>query len=204
MLKIYGNNMSGHSNKVRYVAELLGMENEFKNMDFHKDLKTPEFLKVHPAGKIPAIDDDGFILFESSTICRYLCDKKGSELYPKGLKERFIVDQWVDFCSIHIDNAMGKVAFNRVFAPQMGMEVDQNSLNEGMKFLDRFLPIINDQLKKSKFIASEKLSLADITFLSVMDYAEMAQVDISKYESISRWKKEIDGMEFVKKVKGNK
>ena len=200
MLKIYGNRNSGSANKVEYTAILLGCDYEYKEMDFQKDLKTDWYLKIHPAGKIPAIDDNGFVLFESGAICKYLCDKKGSDLYPKDLKHRAIIEQWIDFSVQHVGTAMGKVAFNRLFAPMMGVPVDENSLKEGMQLLERFLPLVDKQLGKSKFLASDKMTLADLSLFGVLEYAEKAQYDLSMYKSLSAWRNKLMATEFYGKV----
>lgn len=200
MIKIYGNKKSGPCNKVQYIAELVGIEYEYKEMDFQKDLKTEEYLKIHPAGKIPAIDDDGFILFESGAICEYICEKEENSLLPKDLKKKALVRQWIDFSSLHVGTAVGKVFFNRIIAQRIKMPVDEQSLKEGLSFLDRFLPIINDQLSKNKYLVYDELSLADITLLSNLGYAEIANIDLTKYKVLSKWMKNLQDMEFYKKV----
>ena len=199
MLRIYGNRRSGNSNKVEYTAILLGLEYDFKEMDFQKDLKTEQYLKVHPAGKIPAIDDNGFILFESGAICKYLCDKNGSTLFPKDLKKRAIVEQWGDFSVQHVGTAMSKVAFNMVFAPMRGLPTDENSLKEGLQNLERFLPIVERQLSKSKYLAGDTMTIADLTLFSVFEYADAAKFDLSDYKGITKWRKHIMEMDFYKK-----
>ncbi len=200
MLKIYGNRKSGSANKVEYTAILLGTAYEYQEMDFQKDLKTEWYLKIHPAGKVPAIDDDGFILFESGAICKYLCDKKGNNMYPKDLKQRALVDQWSDFSVQHVGSAMGKVAFGRVFAPMLGLPVDEKSIQEGDKYLKQFLPIIDTQLGKMQFLASSTLSLADLSLLGVLEYAEAAQYDLSSYQNLTTWRTHLMSMEFYKRV----
>lgn len=200
MMKLYGNKKSGASNKVQYVAELVGVEYEYKEMDFQKDLKTEEYLTIHPAGKIPAIDDDGFILFESGAICEYLCDKENNSLIPTDLRKKALVKQWIDFSSLHVGNAVGKVFFNRVVAQLMKLPVDEQSLKDGLSFLDRFLPIIENQLSKSKYLACDELSLADVTLLSYLNYADGANIDLTKYQALSTWLKGLREMDFYKKV----
>jgi glutathione S-transferase len=196
-MKIYGNSQSGPCLKIKYVLELLGCEYEWVETEFDK-LKTPEHLKLHPAGKVPAMDDDGFVLFESNAICKYLCRKLDHGLYPKELKKLALVDQWIDFSMLHVGNAMSKVAFNRVFAPKMDVPVDEQSLKDGLAWLDRYLPIVNNQLSKTQYLAND-FSLADITLLATLSYAEVAQIDLTKYEHLSKWLGNVKGMEFYKK-----
>ena len=202
MLKIYGNRNSGNVNKIEYTAIILGMDYEYREMDFQKDIKTEWYLKIHPAGKVPAIDDNGFVLFESGAICKYLCDKIGSELYPKDLKNRALIDQWIDFSVQHVGNAMHKVAWGKVFAPMRSLPIDEGSIKEGHEFLQRFLPIVDNQLAKSKFLASDKMTLADLTLLSVLEYAEKSEYDLGAYMHIVKWRKKLMEMDFFKKVHG--
>ncbi len=200
MLKLYGNKMSGNCTKVEYVCKLLKLSYEFKEMDFKKDLKTPEFLRINPSGKIPAIDDNGFTLFESSAIVKYLCAKEKNELYPTEIKQRALVDQWIDFSSLHLGAGVGKVAWNRVFAPNMNLPSDENALKSGLADCDRFLPILDTQLQKHAHLAGEKLSLADINLLGVLMYAEMAKIDLSLYQHVITWRKNLQEMDFYKEV----
>ena len=200
MLKIYGNRLSGNCNKVEYVAKLTKTPYEYVVMDFQKDLKTPWFLKIHPAGKVPAIDDDGFVLFESGAICTYLCEKTKSSLLPVDLKMRALVEQWMDFSVQHVGNAIGKVAFNRVFAPMMNLPADENSIKEGLSHLERFLPIVEAQLSKSSYFVGTELSLADITLVATLEYAEMAKIDLSGYHNLVNWRKRIMEMPFYTKT----
>ena len=73
VLKIHGNPMSTCTNRVQTVCEELGITYELFVADFAKgDHKAPAFLAVQPFGQVPYIDDDGFKLFESRAICRYL------------------------------------------------------------------------------------------------------------------------------------
>ncbi len=108
MLKIYGADLSTPCNKVRFTANALGTAYDYKKVNLREgENRTEAFLKLNPAGKIPVIDDEGFILFESNAIAKYLCDKKGSDLYPKELKSRAMIDLCMDFVFFHIGIAMG-------------------------------------------------------------------------------------------------
>ncbi len=197
MLKIYGGDLSSPANKVRFAANALGLKYDYIRVNLRAgDHQKPEFLKLHPAGKIPVIDDEGFFLFESNAIIRYLAEKNKSPLYPKDLKEKATVDQWIEFGSHHVGLAMSKVVYNRLFAPMRRVPVDEQSLKDGLSFLDRFLPVIDQQLGKNKFLAGNQLSLADINLLAIFDPAEVAQIDLSKYKNIVKWRNALKKEDF--------
>lgn len=200
MLKIYGADLSSPANKVRFVANYLNLEYEYVFVKIqHGEHQTEEYKKLHPAGKIPSIDDNGFTLFESNAIIKYLARKQKSDLYPTDLRDQAIVDQWIDYVGYHINTAMGRVIFNRVFYRFAKVEQDQNSLADGLKFLDRFLPVVEKQLQNNKFLAGEKLSLADFCFLAALDPAEVAQIDLKPYAKILAFCKEYRQKDFYQK-----
>lgn len=204
MLTINGADLSGPSNKVRFVANALGLAYTYRRIDLAKgENRTDAYVKLHPAGKVPVIDDDGFVLFESNAIIKYLADKAGSSLYPKDPKERAIVDQWIDFVSHHVGTAMGRVVFNRVFAPVLKMEADERSLSDGLSFLDRFLPVVETQLQAHTFLAGDELTLADFNLLALLDPAEVARVDLSGYRSLSAWRVSLRGQPFYTRCHGS-
>lgn len=200
MLKIYGANLSSPANKIRFVANALGLDYEYIQISIRDgENQTEEYKKLHPAGKVPAIDDDGFVLFESDAIAKYLAASQRSPLYPEDIKQRAKVDQWMDFSSIHINAAMGRVMFNRIFAPVIKAPVDQNSLNDGIKFLGRFLPVVDAQLSRSKYLASDELTLADFSLLSSLDPAEAAEIDLAPYPNLVKWRSDLMKRDFYTK-----
>ena len=200
MLTIFGFDFSSPSNKVRFAANAMGLPYEYKQVNLLAgEQKTPEFLKLNPAGRVPAIDDNGFKIFESAAIIKYLADKNNSSLYPKDLQKRAIVDEWIDFSNIHVAAALARVTFNRVMYKMLNVEKDERSLADGIKFLGNFLPIIEKQLKENKFMAGAEMTLADINLLAVLDPAELSSVDLSIYPSISNWRKNLKSQSFYTK-----
>lgn len=182
MLTIYGADLSSPANKVRFVANALQCPYEYRVIKLREgEHKQPWYLAINPVGKIPAISDGDFSLFESGAIIRYLCDKNNSPLYPKDLKQRAIVDQWTDFSNFHIMINVSKIVFNRVFAQRFNMPVSQDSLQDGLKFLDQNLPVIENRLNQCRFLAGDSMTIADITLLAALDPAEVAQIDLSKW-----------------------
>ena len=200
MLTIYGSDLSGPANKVRYVANYIGAAYEYRQINLREGEQKQEwFLKINPVGKIPAMSDGDFNLFESGAIAKYLCDKAGSSLYPKDLKQRAIVDQWLDFSSMHIGVNMSKLTFNRVFAPRMNRPVSQESITDGENFLSQQLPCIEQQLNQHKFLCGLQITLADITLLSALDPAELSGIDLGKYPKITAWRNSLRSQDFYLK-----
>ena len=189
MLTIYGSDLSGPAIKVRLTASFLGVEHKWQVVNLREGEQKQEwFLKINPVGKIPAIDDDGFHLFESNAICKYLCDKHNSPLYPKDVKKRATIEQWIDYVSMHIGANFVPIMYNRIFAKRVGKPVNEKAIVEGEEFLKQYFPLIEKQLSQHKYIVSQEISLADIILLAFLEPAEMAQVDLKIYPKLSAWR----------------
>ena len=201
MLKIYGFDPSPRALKVKMCANALGIAYDYVPVNLPEgDQTKANYLAIHPAGKIPAIDDDGFTLFESNAICKYLCRKNGSPLYPDDVQRQALVDQWCDFVAIHIDVHYVSLLINKVFAGALGVEVDERALRERPGFLDRFLPVLNDQLARTRYLAGDEMTVADIALLATIDPSEMIGVDIKRYPNLDGWRENLRAQPFYRQV----
>jgi glutathione S-transferase len=200
MLTIYGSDLSGPAIKVRCVATYLGIPHEWKFVNLRdKEQKQEWFLKINPVGKIPALDDDGFHLFESNAMCRYLAEKASSPIYPKDLKKRAIVEQWLDFIAIHINVHCSTVAFNRIFGPRMNRPVSEQAVTDALGFLDTYLPLLEKQLNEHKYVASDDISLADFSLFAALEPADLSGISLAAYPKISAWRQNLKTQAFYTK-----
>ncbi|KAJ7641850.1 thioredoxin-like protein [Roridomyces roridus] len=121
--------------------------------------KTPEYLALHPFGQIPCIDDDGFVLYESRAICRYLCEKYpdqgAKELYPTGFKERALVEQAASVESANFIPYVSRIFRELLFKPLEGQETDQSSVDEALALLHKKLDAYEVILGKTKYLAGD-------------------------------------------------
>lgn len=188
MIHIYGNLISAPTNKVLYCANYLELPYEFHEIDMRASQQhSPEFLKINSLAKIPAITDGEFTLAESNAILRYFAYKLESPLYPSEIRERAVVDQWIDYATIHVGFAMGRIAFNTIFYKSCGVSKDERSLQDGHHFLNKYLPHVEQRLKDYFYIAGTILTLADFALFAALDGAEVVKVDLSPYPHIISW-----------------
>ena len=197
MLTIYGSDLSGPAIKVRLTASILGIDYKWRLVNLREGEQKQEwFLKINPVGKVPAIDDDGFCLFESNAICKYLCDKNNSPLYPKDVKKRATIEQWIDYATVHIGANFIPVVYNRLFAPLRVQPVNEKAITDGLEALKLYFPLVENQLAQHKYIVSQEISLADIVLLSLLEPAEMAQIDLSLYPKVTAWRNGLKKQSF--------
>ena len=201
MIKLYGLGLSFNVSKVRYCLNHLNLKYEWVQTNpITGENRSPEYLSLSPTGKVPAIEIDGFRLFESNAINRYLAVTHNSPLYPQDAQKRAVIDAWMDYASIHVGHAVGRVLFNRVFAPMTGQKADEESVKVGIEFLDKYFPVLEKQLSQNPYLAGRDMSLADINLLAILDPCELAQIKtIDKYPSLKKWRAGLKAQPFYQK-----
>ncbi len=197
MLKAYVHPLSAPSNKVLFGLHALNIDYTRVQIDLAKAEQTQDSFKaLNPFGKIPVIDDDGFVLFESGAILAYLARGRKSPLYPSTYKQRALVDQWCHFAAEVLQLPLQRVFFNRVIAPMTGAPVDDASITQGINQLDAYLPVLDAHFQQSELVCGDELTLADLTLASVLDPAELAKIDLARYAGLNRWWQHIRTQEF--------
>jgi len=168
MIKVYGSPMSTCTRKVLMTLAETSTPFEMVTIDFatgqHK--KEPHILR-QPFGRIPAIDDDGFEMFESRAIARYIAEKARSPLVPSDLKARAKMEQWISVETSELAPHAMKFVYEHTFKRKQDAAV----LEAATKALDLTLPVMDKQLSKTPFIAGDSFTIADIGFMPYLEYA---------------------------------
>ena len=106
MLRILGKAASINVRKVLWTCAELGIDVEREDWGSgFRSTAEDGFLALNPNAMVPVIVDDGFVLWESNTICRYLCNKAQSDLLPADARARARVEQWMDWQATELNNA---------------------------------------------------------------------------------------------------
>jgi glutathione S-transferase len=161
MLKLWGRTNSVNVKKALWALEELGVKYERidAGMQFGVN-KTPEYLKMNPTGLVPTIDDDGFTLWESHSIVRYLAAKHGAgTLCPSDAKARADVERWMDW-AFTFTNAMRPVFWGLIRTPPD--KRDTKSIEEGRENCIRLLAIPETGLAGKKYVGGGRFTMGDI------------------------------------------
>ncbi|MDG1438366.1 MAG: glutathione S-transferase family protein [Emcibacteraceae bacterium] len=190
MLKIYGSK-TFNAVKAVMTAEECGAQYEYIQMDFAKgDHKKPEYLKIHPLGKIPAMEDNGNPIFESNNMCRYIANISSKKLYSENPLMAANIDQTVDVIGYHVGKWITTYFFQeivmRVFR---GAEPDASAISEAKGFLDEQLPYLDAILADNDFLCGDNITIADTVAMPMFMICDHTSFDFSEYNNISRWYK---------------
>ncbi|MGH7284001.1 MAG: glutathione S-transferase family protein [Polyangiaceae bacterium] len=186
MIKLFGNPASTCTRKVLMTLHELGAPFEMNVIDFTKgDHKQPAHLKRQPFGRIPAIDDDGFALFESRAICRYLNEKAKGNLEPADIQGRARMEQWISIETSELTPNAMKFVYEHVFKRPQGEAVLENAT----KGLDVTCGVMDTRLAESPFLAGKDFSIAEISMMPYFEYAMTtpAKATFAKYPHVMQW-----------------
>ena len=151
MLKFYFNG-SPNPTKVALFLEESGLPFEPIAVDTRKgDQFKPEYLKVNPNAKVPAIDDDGVLVFDSNAILLYLAEKTGKFLPSNTPQNRAQMLSWLMFVATGVGPYSGQAVHFKHFAPK-----DHNhdySHNRYQFEAQRHYTVLNDHLAGKKYMA---------------------------------------------------
>ncbi|MGQ0674505.1 MAG: glutathione S-transferase family protein [Rhodospirillales bacterium] len=169
MLKILGRNNSSNVQKVLWCCGELGLK--FERADLGGPFggnKEASYLALNPMGLIPTIDDDGFVLWESNAILRYLAAKHGAGgLWPADPKTRADADRWMDWQLSAVGPAITPVFMGLIRTPPE--KRDHAAIEAGRKRTAELFGMLDAHLARRRFVAGDSLTVGDIP-LGVMAY----------------------------------
>lgn len=163
MLKILGRKTSSNVMEVLWLCAELGIDYEREDIGgpFGGN-DTPEYLAKNPNGLVPTIEDDGFILWESNAIVRYLASRHagGAPIWPDDLQVRAEADKWMDWQLSRLAGAIGPIFLNLV--RRTPEERDMDAVARGIAACREVWGILDGHLKDRKFVAGEHFTIGDI------------------------------------------
>ncbi|XP_010270817.1 PREDICTED: glutathione S-transferase F12-like [Nelumbo nucifera] len=160
----------------RVIACLIekGVKFEVIHVDLDcMEQKKPEFLTKQPFGQVPVIEDGDFRLFESRAIIRYIAAKyadSGPNLLGNTLEEKAMVDQWLEIENHNYNDLVFGIVFELLILPRMGKVGDKALVYACEQKLAKVLDIYEDRLSKSKYLAGDSFTLADLSHLPATRY----------------------------------
>ena len=159
MIKFY---YSGAPNpmKVALMLEECELPYEAIPVDTRKgEQHTPEFLKINPNAKVPAIVDGGATVFDSNAILFYLAEKTGKFLPPKGDKLRGELLSWLFFIASGVGPFSGQSVHFRQYAPKEGNDY---AVNRYMYEAQRHYGILDARLGTQKYVVDDTYTIVDM------------------------------------------
>jgi glutathione S-transferase len=184
---------------------------EHKQLAYHRkdmsfsggDLKTPEYQRINPRGKVPAVDDDGFALYESAAIVEYLDDRypeSGAPLFPGDARNRALIRRLVNEADLYLDLASRRLLQSVLFTRKE--DWDEARISHGRDAVAAELSAFEERLTGEYYAGG--LSAADFTIYPMI--ALLLRMDIRKPDldmaslvgpKMSAWMKRLEAMPLL-------
>jgi glutathione S-transferase len=183
MLRIHG---SARSRALRTLWMVLELGIPYEHDDLlprSPGTKTPEFLALNPNARVPVIEDDGFVLYESMAINFYLAKKHNSRLYPSDLKSEALTLQWSFWETDRLDRQLVNYVNHSSGLP----EAERNKTVAASAWAEIVpaMDALNGVLGKTLWLAGPEFSLADLNVAAAM-YRGLS-MDLSKWPAVRDW-----------------
>jgi glutathione S-transferase len=189
-MKLYIVVGSPNCRKVLAVIDHLGTPIDIEYLDFFAgDLMSPDYAAVNPNRMVPALRDDGFVLWESNVIMQYLADTMpGNTLFPKEAKTRADIVRWQCWELAHYNKAFGALSFETVAKPQfMKSEPDRAVVEWAKRELARFAPVLDSHMKDREYAVGDGITLADYSLIHQESFKEAVPFDWSPYPNLNAY-----------------
>jgi glutathione S-transferase len=180
-LKIYGTTRS-RANRVIWMAEELGLAYESISVDLSAP-RDPAFLAVNPNGRLPAIDDDGFHLFESMAINLYLAKKHGGPLAPRDTREDAKMIQWSFWAVTELEKPGLDYLMHTMFLPPE--KRDASVPGKALETLKKPVAVLNQALEKSGYLVGDRFTAADLNVGNFVAYLTSARDFLGQFPHVA-------------------
>ncbi len=197
MITIYGSPKSS-AGRCFWCLEEVEASYETKTINFREqEHKSAEFLKINPNGKVPALVDNGFVIWESMAINFYLADAYRPMLLGKDAKDRGQVHQWSFWSGGDLQTPIIEIFIQLMFVPED--KRDLKVVEKAQEKLPALLDTLNKGLENSEYLVGEEFTLADLNVASVVSICPAIQYDLSEYGNIVHWLERISSRPAFKR-----
>ena len=187
-IKLYRNPKSGHCHRVELLLAFLGLPYETIDLDMANGAhKAPEYLKISPFGKVPAIDDSGYTLSDSNAILVYLVQTyaKGSHWLPEDPKTAAEVQRWLTIAADNIFSGPCSARLVTLFGAQLDHAAAIAKSHDLFKLMET-------HLNGRNWLAAETITIADIAGYSYIAHEPEGGVDLAPYPNLRAWLNRIE------------
>ena len=187
MLKLYDLDRSGNCYKIRLLLSLIELDYEKVMVNANAgENRTPEFLALNPRGQVPVIDDNGYVLWDSTAILVYLAGAYGNDLWlPREPYEQGQVMQW-----LALEQNEGRYGLARARAIVLknpNAFARLGNMNECRDLGFEALGVLQLRLQEAEWLVGKQISIADVACYPYVALASEGGIDIREFPAVAAW-----------------
>ncbi|WP_053239158.1 glutathione S-transferase family protein [Sandaracinus amylolyticus] len=189
-IRLHRHVLSGHSHRVELFLSLLGLPSELVDVDITKGAhKAPEFLRKNAFGQLPVIEDEDFVLPDSSAILVYLAkryDTSGRWL-PSDARDAAQVQRWLSVAAGQLVQGPAVARLVKVF--RVPRDADQAT-----SVANQLFGVLEAHLASRRFFVGDGPTIADIALYSYTRHAPEGGISLEPYPSVRAWLERIEAL----------
>lgn len=176
MLKIHYHPLSTFARRVRVTLIEKGIEAELVEVDMVAGAhKAPPYLALNPYGRVPTLEEDGFVLYESTAILEYLeVIRPTPSLVPTDARGRALVAQHMKVCDLQLARQTGTIIFPKRFLPQERW--NEAAMAQAKQEIENHLEILEPQLSGKDYLVGNNYSLAEVCYTPFVEFFPLMEI----------------------------
>lgn len=202
-MRLYYHPISTCSRRVLMAAHSLGIQLDLVLVDLAQNQQnSPEFLKLNPNHRVPVLEHDGFVLWESYAIMQYLADMvPDQKIYPVNPRDRADVNRWLFWCGQYFMPGVGILNWENSIKKMVGIgSADPVEVARGESLFVDAAKILDDHLGNREWICDTGLSLADLAIAAPLADQHSAKLPVNDRPHLQRWLKQMQALDSWKKT----
>ena len=201
-MKLHCHPLSGNSRRVLLVAAHLDIPLERIVVDLAKgEQRGDAHRALNPNARVPVLEDEGFVLWESRAIMLYLTEKVATQtLMPTDARGRAEVNRWLFWCAAHMGPANTILVQENMVKGIRGQKADPAEVARGEALFAQHAQVLDAQLSGRSWVTLDRLTLADFSIAASFALAGRAKFPMASYAHLRAWLERVQELDAWKRT----
>jgi glutathione S-transferase len=185
MRKLYHHPFSTFARRVRIALIEKSIPAELVEVDMvARAHRAPAYLALNPYGRVPTLEEDGFVLYESTAILEYLeATHPTPPLVPADPRGRALVAMHMKLCDLQLARQTGTIIFPKRFLPKERW--NEEAMAQAKKEIDKHLEVLENQLKGKEYLVADRYSLVEVCYTPFVEFFPL--VEVTPPPAVAAW-----------------
>ena len=185
MLKVHYHPFSTFARRVRIALIEKNIPAELVEVDMMaRAHRSPAYLALNPYGRVPTLEEDGFVLYESTTILEYLeATHPTPPLVPADARGRALVSMHMKLCDLQLARQTGAIIFPKRFLPKERW--DEAAMAQAKKEIEKHLAVVETQIAGKDWMVGDRYSLVEVCYTPFVEF--LALVEVAPPPAVAAW-----------------
>lgn len=185
MLRLHSHPLSTFARRVRIALLEKKIPHELVTVDMAaKQHKSPEYLALNPYGRVPTLEEDGFVVWESTAILEYLeLTRPDPPLVPADPRGRALLEMHVKLCDLELARNTSTIIFPKRFLPKERW--DEKAMAQSKVTIEKHLGIVEAQLGAKQWMVGDRYSMVEVCYTPFVQFLEL--MEIAPPPAVAAW-----------------